>query len=66
MLFAQDGGASDHKLEVYQRACNTLNRLLRELTAHRRPAKDTTLTVEEYLARKRQRTNDADVIEVER
>jgi hypothetical protein len=65
MLFAEAGGASDHKLECYQRACNTLNRLLRELGVHRRPSRETPLTVEEYLARKRRTKGHADVIEVE-
>lgn len=48
MIFAQDGGASDFKIEQYQRLANSLRRLLEAVGLQRR-ARNVTPTVAEYV-----------------
>ena len=50
MLFAEAGGASDHKLEVYTRTANTLRRLLEAVGIPRRARDVTPPSLDQYLA----------------
>jgi hypothetical protein len=59
--FARNGGARPRQLEAYQRATNTLRRLLESLGIHRgRIARDVTPNLEAYLARRNNRVIDVE------
>jgi hypothetical protein len=57
--FAVAEGASERALEVYQRAANTMRRLLEAVGLQRRP-RDVTPTLTEYLRSARSATADAE------
>jgi hypothetical protein len=62
LIFAEDGGASDHLLASYQRCANSLRRLLETVSGGlKRRSRDVTPTVDEYLRSKRQQALEAEV-----